>query len=336
MLKRTRIFLIGSVAFVVLGLTVGLVAYYGGLSGIAFTRTAGPDELQYIPSDAAVVAYADVQAVMQSNFRQKIKALEPADSEKGQQELRDALGIDIEHDITHVVACMLSGQTAPGKSGLVVAAGQFNQPKIEAFVREKGGTATAYKGISVWTHPEATDAANPAHVTPAFAFLRPGIVAMGSIEAVQRAIDLSMQGGQSIADNRDMMSQIAKLDSGNVWAVGRWDALADTAHLPQEVATKMPAITWFAASGSVDGGVSGTLRVVARDQEAADNLRQVAMGFMALARMQVDSKPELKGLLNAIQLGGQDTDVTMSFSLPSDIFDALAAAKKLPKATTEK
>jgi hypothetical protein len=335
MLKRTRIFLVGSVAFIVLGLTVGLVAYYGGLSGIAFTRAAGPDELQYIPGDAAVVAYADVQAVMQSNFRQKVKALEPADSEKGQQELRDALGIDIEHDITHVVACMLPGEGAPGKNGLVVAAGNYDQARIEGFIREKGGTAVPYKGINVWTHQEATAAATTEHVTPAFAFLKPGVVAMGSMAAVQRAIDLSAQGGQSIADNRDMMSQIGRLDGGNVWAVGRWDAVAHNANLPQELATKMPAITWFAASGNVNGGVSGTVKVVARDQEAANNLRQVATGFMALARMQVDSKPELKGLLNSIQLGGQDTDVTLSFSLPSEILDAFAAAKKVTKGTTE-
>ena len=335
MLKRTRIFLVGSVAFIVLGLTVGLVAYYGGLSGIAFTRAAGPDELQYIPGDAAVVAYADVQAVMQSNFRQKVKALEPADSEKGQQELRDALGIDIEHDITRVVACMLPGEGAPGKNGLVVAAGNYDQARIEGFIREKGGTAVPYKGINVWTHQQAIAAATTEHVTPAFAFLKPGVVAMGSMGAVQRAIDLSAQGGQSIADNRDMMSQIARLDGGNVWAVGRWDAVAHNANLPQELATKMPAITWFAASGNVNGGVSGTVKVVARDQEAANNLRQVATGFMALARMQVDSKPELKGLLNSIQLGGQDTDVTLSFSLPSEILDAFAAAKKVTKGTTE-
>jgi hypothetical protein len=335
MLKRTRIFLIGSVAFVVLGLTVGLVAYYGGLSGIAFTRAAGPEELRYIPSDAAVVAYADVQAVMQSNFRQKVKALQPAEGEKGQQELRDALGIDIERDITHVVACMLPGEGAAGKNGLVVAAGHYDQAKIEGFIREKGGTAAPYKGINVWTHPEATQAGSAQHVTPAFAFLTSGVVAMGSIGAVQRAIDLSKQGGQSIINNGDMMSQIARLDDGNVWAVGRWDAVASNAHLPQEVATKIPAITWFAASGTVNGGVSGTVKVVARDQEAANNLRQVATGFMALARMQVEAKPELKGLLNTIQLGGQDTDVTLSFSLPSELLDALAA-QKLPKGTTEK
>jgi hypothetical protein len=335
MMKRTRIFLFGSVAFVVLGLTVGLVAYYGGLSGIAFTRTAGPEALQYIPKDAAVVAYANVQAVMQSNFRQKMKALEPAAGEHGQQELRDALGIDIEHDITHVVACMLPGEGTPDKNGLIIAVGRFDQAKIEGFVREKGGMVQPYQGVNVWTHKQVTEAPGAGHVSPAFAFLETGVVAMGSIGAVQRAIDLRSQENQSITGNRDMMSQIAKLDDGNVWAVGRWDAVASTAHLPAQVASQMPAITWFAASGNVDGGVSGTVRIVARDQEAANNLRQVAMGFMALARMQADTKPELKGMLNAIQLGGQDTDVTLSFSLPSELLDALAA-KKLPKGTTPK
>jgi hypothetical protein len=335
MMKGTRIFLFGSVAFVVLGLTVGLVAYYGGLSGIAFTRSVGPEGLQYIPKDAALVAYADVQAVMASNFRQRMKAMEPAGSEQGQQELRDALGIDLERDITHVVACMLPGEGKPDKNGLVIAVGRFDQAKIEGFAREKGGVAAPYKGINVWTHQELSEAASTEHVTPAVAFLKPGVVAMGSIGAVRGAIDMSLQGGQSVRENSDMMSQIAKLDGGNVWAVGRWDALATSANLPAQVASQMPAITWFAASGHVNNGVSGTIRVVARDQAAADNLRQVAMGFMALAKMQADSKPELKGMLNMIQLGGQDTDVTLSFSVPSEMLDLLAT-KKVPKDTTTK
>ncbi len=334
MTKRTRIFLFGSVAFVVLGLTVGLVGYYGGLSGIAFTRDPGPAGLQYIPRDAAVVAFADVQAVMQSSFRQKIKQMEPAGSEQGQQELRDALGIDIEHDITDVVACMLPGGGSPEKNGLIVAEGRFDQAMIEGFIREKGGVAEPYKGINIWTHPAMRAETATPHVSPAVAFLTPGVVAMGTIGAVQRAIDVPSQPDQSVRANSEMMAQIAKLDAGNVWAVGRWDVVASSAHLPEQVASQMPAITWFAASGNVDGCVSGTLRVVARDEEAANNLRQVAAGFMALARMQADSRPELKGLLNAIQLGGQDTDITLSFSLPSEMLDLLAA-KKTQKVTTK-
>jgi len=327
MTKKTRIFLFGSVAFVVLGLTVGLVGYYGGLSGIAFTQAPGPEGLQYIPRDAAVVSYANVQAVMQSSFRQKMKQLEPAGGEQGQQELRDTLGIDIETDLAHVVACMLPGDAKPPKTGLIIAVGRFDRARIEAFIREKGGTSEPYQGVNVWTHKSADAAAAAHHVSPALAFLKPGVVAMGSVEAVRRAIDLPAQPGQSVVDNGEMMAQIRRLEGGNVWAVGRWDVLTSSAALPEQLARQVPPITWFAASGTINGGVSGTLKVVARDEEGANNLRQVALGFMALAKMQVDSKPELKDMLNMIQLGGQGTEVSLSFTVPLEMLDLLATRK---------
>src|SRR5512147_2715444 len=105
MTKRTRYFLIGSVAFLIVGLAAGLVAYYGGIPG-AFAQNAGPQELRYVPKDAVVVAFANVQELMNSEFRQHVKALEPADRERGQDELRNATGINIETDIDYVVAYM--------------------------------------------------------------------------------------------------------------------------------------------------------------------------------------------------------------------------------------
>ena len=90
MTKRTRYFVMGSVGFMAVGLTVGLAAYYGGIRG--FAEPAGPDELNYVAADAAVVAYANVQDLMGSQFRQQIKALEPADQEQGQAELKNTPG----------------------------------------------------------------------------------------------------------------------------------------------------------------------------------------------------------------------------------------------------
>ena len=109
MTKRTRYFVMGSVGFMAVALTVGLAAYYGGIRG--FAEPAGPDELNYVAADAAVVAYANVKDLMGSQFRQQIKALEPAEQEQGQAELRNTLGIDIERDIDYVVACMLASPT---------------------------------------------------------------------------------------------------------------------------------------------------------------------------------------------------------------------------------
>jgi len=329
MTKVTRYFLFGSVAFVVLGLTVGLVGYYGGLPGLAFARAVGPVELQYIPGDATVVAFANVQDVMRSDFRRKMKQLEPS-GEHGQQELRDALGIDLEADIHQVVACMLPGEGSPEKNGLIIATGLFNQAKIEGFIREKGGVSAPYGGKSLFTHQGVTEGLQ-AHLHqaggPALAFLQPNVVAFGNEAAVRRAIDLGSRAGASVRDNSEMMDQIAKLDDGNVWAVGHFDAIAHTAKLPEQVASQMPAISWFAASGRVNGGVSGTLSVLARDDEAAANLRQVAGGFMALARMQAGSKPEIDTMLKLVQLGGDGRTVSVSFSVPSEMLDLLAAHK---------
>ena len=58
MTARTRYFVIASLLVLGVGLGTGLVAYYVGFPAGAFVRAGGPDELQLIPRDAAVVAYA--------------------------------------------------------------------------------------------------------------------------------------------------------------------------------------------------------------------------------------------------------------------------------------
>ena len=261
-----------------------------------------------------------------------MKQLDPT-SAKGQQELRDALGIDIESDIHQVVACMLAGEGSAEKNGLVIATGLFDQSKIEAFIREKGAVSVVYGGKTVFTHQGTGEVLALAQQQPALAFLQPDVVAFGSEAAVRRAIDLGASRGASVTSNTEIMDQIAKLDDGNLWAVGRFDALSNTAKLPEQMAIQMPAISWFAASGRVNGGVSGTLSVLARDDEAATNLRQVVNGFMALARMQTSSKPEIEGMLKMVQLGGDGRTVSMSFSVPSDVLDVLMQQKL--KTTTE-
>jgi hypothetical protein len=89
MSNKTRYFLIGSVLVLVVGLSVGLVAYYGGFPGLALGQGSGPDELRFVPRDASVVAYVNVREVMNSEFRKKILTMQPAGTERGQQEFRD-------------------------------------------------------------------------------------------------------------------------------------------------------------------------------------------------------------------------------------------------------
>jgi hypothetical protein len=48
---------------------------------------------------------------------------------------------------------------------------------------------------------------------------------------------------------------------------------------------------------------------------------------MALGRMQAGQNPVLAEFLNSVQLAGDGTTVSLSFSLPSEMIDALGALR---------
>jgi hypothetical protein len=317
MTKRTRYFMAGSAAIVVVGLTTGLVAYYGGGFPSLSASRSGPPELSYVPADATVVAFANVNDIMNSQVRQKLKAALP--NETGQQEFQKETGIDIERDIQYVVAAM----TTPGPAGmnnpngLVVARGTFNEAQLELLARDHGGVVEEYKGKRL---VKVSDPNNASH-TFDLAFLEPGLVGIGSETAIKSSIDAQLSA-KSISSNDDMMELVSQIDYGNnAWVVGRFDVLASQAKLPTEIASKLPAVKTFAVMTHIDGGVSGTLLAEARDQQSADNLRQVVQGALALGRMSND--PKATALINSLQLSGTGTTVSLSFTVPIELFDMI-------------
>jgi hypothetical protein len=328
MTKRTRYFMMGSVGFMVVTLVVGLAAYYGGVPG--FAEPAGPGELAFVPNDAAVVAYADVKGLMGSEFRQQMKALEPAEGQQGRDEIKSAVGIDIEQDIDYVVACVLAAPAAgaDAPSGYILAHGRFDQPRIEAFIREKGGVEQDYRGKMMFVHPieapvDGTTQAHPQTEMGA-TFINSEVVALGSTAALKKVIDIQFAQASTVLTNTEVMKMIGTVEPGNnAWVVGRFDVLSKQAHLPAEVAGKMPQVTWFSAGGHVNGGVNGTVSLRARDEEAAKNLQAVAGGFLALANMQAASRPELQAIMKNISLSNDGNSVSLTFSLPISVIESL-------------
>jgi hypothetical protein len=88
----------------------------------------------------------------------------------------------------------------------------------------------------------------------------------------------------------------------------------------------MPAVTAFAVSGRVNGGLSGSLSIEGRDEEAGQNLRDVLRGFLALATMQTTGRPELQAMIDSLQLSGAGAFATLSFWVPSDALDLLLSS----------
>jgi hypothetical protein len=327
MSKKTRYFVMGAVAFLAVGLTTGLVASYMGLSVPVFSSAAGPDELQYVPANAAVVAYANVRQVMNSGFRERFRRFEPDTKER--DEFEQKTGINIEQHIDTVVAAVLprpdgAADWDPEGSMVVVARGTFDHSRLEALALEHGGKVEEYgpKHTRLLTHDNGRG-----HHEMAVAFLDADLVAFGGYQAVKHAIDAS-GGANLVSANTEMMKQIGELDASHAWAVGRFDAIAREAKLPNEIQAQIPAIQWFSAAGHINGGVSGLFKAETRDVESANNLRDVMNGFLALARMQANARPEFKSMVDSLHVGADDKTVSLAFTVPTELFDALEAMGK--------
>ncbi len=328
MTTRTRYVVIASLLVVIIGIGTGFLAYYTGVSGGFQVDRDGPDELQFVPRDAAIVAYADVREIMQSEVGQKIRRATPL-AEDGQAQFQDQTGINIESDIDSATASL---QTLPDgtTASLVIARGRFDDVRIEALMREHGAQVEDYNGKRVI---ETRDRPRRVGDTLALTFLESGLVAIGSGRGVRAAIDLQ-KSGENVTRNSELMNLVRSLDRGDAWAIGRLDALRADERLPRHIASQLSAITWFSISSELDVNIHGTVRADTRDDEAANNLRDVVRGFLALATLQAGTRPELQMLAQSLELGGTGKSVVLSFSIPGAVFDAFGAnrdsAEKAP------
>ena len=331
MTGKTRYFLVGSALVFFVGLSIGLVAFYGGMPQGLFASSTGPAELKFVPEDAAVVAYANVKQVMSSDLRQRLRQF-GGPTDEGRNEIKTATGIDIENDIEYVVAFMDKRQAdaaANDTNGLVLARGQFDQGRLEAFAREKGATIEDYKGKRLIKPGVKDDEPGSRHEHGlAVAFLDNGLVAIGGDAVIRRVIDGAAASAKTARDNTEMMKLIADQRDAGFWAVGHFDAISSQAKLPQAVTDRIPPITWFSASGHVNGGVQVMMKAETKSDEAASNLRDIVRGFVALAKMQAGNLPEAQALWPSVEMGGTGKTVSLSFGVTTQLIDVMTPKKR--------
>jgi hypothetical protein len=317
MTRKTRYVIVVSLLVTVVGIGTGLVAYYVGLPAVQFS-SIGPAELEFVPRDSAVVAYVNVTQIMASPLRERVVQASRENAFQNQT------GINVQTDIKYVICSLVANASEPtaGNSGMMLARGTFDEVKIESLMRDHGARLEQYKGKRLVIAREAPSvyiADQYAGQEFALSFFKPGLLALGNLALVRRAVDLETSG-DAVTKNDELVTLIKSVNSSAAWAVGRFDALRASASMPQAI-NQLPAITWFSVSGRFTDGIDGVVRAETRDEASADNLRDVIRGFMALAKLQASSRPELVRLVQSLELGGNGKTVALSFQVPRDVFD---------------
>jgi len=105
--------------------------------------------------------------------------------------------------------------------------------------------------------------------------------------------------------------------------VGQFDAVKRSLRLPGPMDAKIPPVRLMSVRADVNGGVKARIRAEMSDAAAADQLREVVRGFIALARMQTGSHPQFEATLKSVELTGSDRTVQLSVALSPEALRSL-------------
>jgi hypothetical protein len=315
--RKTRYFLMGSALVVLVGLGTGLVASYSSqLRGLSLTRQT---EFDYLPPDAAAIAYADVQDIMASEFRQRLRQLIPTGS--GKDKFLEETGINIEQDIDTVVAGLSTSEQ--GTQPLVLIRGRFDAARVESLATSHGATVRAYSGRRLVVAPDSAGYQAAGLGTEAgLAFVEPDLLAMGRVDAIQQAIDRVDRPSEAQKSALlDMVSDVH--GSGNAWFISRFDRLSAAPNVPDAVRSHLNGIEWVAVSADIGTGVRGYVRADAIDEQAGEQLRSIVNGALAAARMFGGQDPRVETALKGVQASGAGKSAQLSFEVGPELLDLM-------------
>ena len=319
MSRRTRYVALASGGVLAVGLCGGLVAYLNrDAANVAASDSLA--ELAFVPPHATALAFADVRAVMTSELRERVRRIVP--DGVGREQLERQLGLDIERDIDRVLVFWAPEPDADpaeedGSSGLALFRGRLDAERLEMVARRGGAVVTEEDGRRIVSRE--IDGAG----SLAMAFLEPGLAAVGDLAAVRSAVRRG-RGEAGMDADAGMMRLLGRVDPrSSFWAVGQFGDAGLRGWVPEQVSERLPPVTAFAVQGRINGGISVSLAVEGRDDAAAQNLRDVVRGFVALAQLQTLGNPDLQAILDSLQTGGEGTAVTLSFRVPSEALEFL-------------
>ena len=329
-MNRSRIVVLASTLIVAAGALTAVGALYLDPARAAVGPL--PAEGLALPADAQFVAGIDVRRFVASPFYTRFGEEHAAARPRAFAEMEEKTGINPERDVD---AIYIAGRKGAGKghdgTGVVIVVGTFDRYKVSRAIEtsHKGVAGTKYHGTPVYVFDESGSRRKGGAV----AFLDDHTLVMGSRAGVEQTIDAKSGDGAGLRSNTAMTALLETVRPGSTfWIVGDQSALAHMPGIPAPggdgQAMSLPPLKTVVVTGDLDPLVSLEATGEASDATAAQKLADVVRGFVALATLQANQKPELQQLASAVSVTTDATKVRVAARFPYELLESLHTRKK--------
>lgn len=270
---------------------------------------AGPLDLRQVPAGAQWVAHVDVDTMRGPDVF--VKAFEAvterwSEVDDGLRTLRDEFGLDLAKGLHSVT---LYGNQFGKPTGVLIANVDVDRAALEGQMKTASGYTSQQHG-SHTLHSWADE-----HGPMTGVFYSPKILVFGRAEAdVSAALDVLDGKSPALAGKDSPLA--AKVPAGAMF-VGRAIGLAD-ADLPWKSPLLKQSEAVATALTVSDDAVSCEVRLVAKEAEAAPQLKDVIHGAIAMITLQFGPDPGLTDLVKAVKVDVAGKTVTVAWRAPLD------------------
>ena len=334
-MKRPAIIVVCLAVVVVLA-TVGYYFLHRAPAATDSMPGEAPPLLSLLPPQAPYVIYADVAALRNSAFLNRIAALAPAPNEDPEYaDFVRSTGFDYSRDLDRVAISIFP--TAPIPTVAIFAEGRFDQQKIIDYALRSGKTEVR-DGRKIYVLPSSTPGGE---VT-----LR--IIAANRIELTSNPRgNFSMPANNSDPTGAALKQRINRVAGSPLFAAIRMDAVPKDARIGtfriDAITNLLQSVHWLTFAAAPQGQ---NLRVVLEGEcessldatqlnLALGGLRIMARGYLSEPATRKQFTPQggeaLLQLVKQADISAESNRVQLAVSLTPEILDGLAAPNPAPR-----
>lgn len=344
-MNKSRWILTLATGAVVAALGIGAVAYVAS-PGVEAQSPGLPATMEWMPAGASVVGHVDLTSLFNSPFRDAwTRALEAQDADGDLAEFQETTGLDPLTDLYRMSFALVTSddlgatdrdaskpsmRPTPESWGVSVQGAFDSQSllaKLEQFadieVEQYQGT-TIYHPVRRWANENEADdekTTDAVHEEPAFAFAGGDTLLMGDRNYIRRMLDTGQGRAASAVDAINQNWGEGTFLNDTFW-ISAAPEKGFGAMLP--AGGEIPPIQSLALSGRLDTDIALRARGLAANLDSATKLADVVRGFVALGGLQQGANPDIRTVLDSVQIDQFENAVELSLSVPYDTLERLS------------